>query len=135
MLYEEGGPGGGFNLYLEKGQLRAGAWYKPAWPGTWLAFDKIEPGRWYRAALVLRDAGAAVAPDKLELYVDGTKIGSGQAALVGNHGGDINLGRNGNTAYANASVDAVGDYFTGRLGEVEIYNRALSAEELGRKSR
>jgi PKD repeat protein len=129
-MYEEGGAGNGINLYLLNGKVCGGAWVGAVWPGTWLTEDKIPSNQWVHVAFVLRDAGAAVAPDKLELYVNGKKVASGPAAALPEHTADINVGRCGSSKYQDVPEADVGYYFGGRLGEVRVYNRALSEAEI-----
>ncbi|MBI4026327.1 MAG: PKD domain-containing protein [Verrucomicrobia bacterium] len=135
MLYEEGGSGNGLNLFIHKGALRGGMWAKAVWPGTWLTYDQIEPNKWHHAALVLNQAGATVAADRLILYVDGKKAAAGAAAELPAHAGDIHFGRNGNTLYPEGAVEEIGDYFAGSFGQAEIYNRALAEAEIAARAK
>jgi len=130
MLYEEGGSGNGFNIYLDKGTLYGGGW--GPWPGSWIKYTDVMPGQWYHVALVLRGASATVKPDCLEFYVNGQLTGKGEGAQLPGHVGDVNLGRNGNTLYADKHGDYPSDYFAGQLSEVLIYNKALTADEIAK---
>ena len=132
MLFEEGGPGNGLNLYLEGGKLHAGMWISQFWKGGWVDSGAILPGQWYHVAVLLKDAGETPSPDKLALYVNGAKIASGTAMQLTRHMSDINLGRNGDTLYPGGPAGSPSDYFAGRLDNFAIYNRALSEAEIAR---
>jgi hypothetical protein len=89
---------------------------------------------WYHVALVLRDAGPLAAPDKpgkLELYLDGRKIASAPGAQIATHGNGLNIGRNMGSRMTTTEVGGVVDnFFKGMVGEIRVYNRALSPEEI-----
>jgi hypothetical protein len=128
VLYEEGGPGAGFNLYLEGGVLYAGAWNQGK--GTWLHGKKLARDEWRHAALVVRRE-AKGSETTLELYLDGQRIDSGKAPVVGAHPGDINLGRCGSSLFHDGrAAPQPGYYFAGRFDDFRLANRALSAEEI-----
>ena len=118
------------NLYLDGTSLHAGIWRADVWKGTWVSCEGIEAGKWHSAAVVLRDAGEAVRPGKIELYLDGRQAASGGAARLTYHPGDINIGRNGNTVFQDGPQDKAGTYFAGRIDDLRIYSRALSQAEL-----
>ncbi len=126
VLYEEGGPGSGINLYLDGSTLYAGAWDQGK--GNWLQHEGIDRAAWHHLALVLRSSGAEAAT---ELYLDGQKVAAGQAPLPAAHPGDINLGRSGNTRFHDQRpAEQPGYPFAGRLDDFRIVNRALSAAEV-----
>jgi len=132
MLFEEGGPGTGLNLYLEGGKLHAGMWANNVWKGGWIDSSELQPGQWYHAAVVLKDGGDAPSVDKLALYLNGGKVGMTTAMYLTNHRSDINIGRNGDTCYPTGAVGNPGDYFAGCLDNLAIYNRALSDAEIAK---
>jgi hypothetical protein len=134
-LYEEGGSGSGMNLYLDGRKLYGGVWKRDIWEGTWLGCEGIEAGKWYSAALVLREAGAAAGPDRVELYLNGKRVATGSGAQLSSHPGDINLGRNGDTRYHDGEAGMPGDYFAGRLDDLSIYSRALPKSEIRKRCR
>ncbi len=77
VIYEEGGPGSGINLYLEGELLYAGVWN--GGKGVWLPSKSVDRDRWHHAAVVLRAAKADNAQVAVESYLDGRKIGEGKA--------------------------------------------------------
>ena len=129
VLYEEGGPGSGMNLYLDNDVLFAGAWNQGK--GTWLSSKKLTWDDWHHVALVLRGKKANDPEVALELYLDGQRVAQGKAPLVGAHSGDINLGRCGNTLFHDGrAVDQPDHYFAGRIDDFQIANRSLAPEEV-----
>ena len=130
VLYEEGGSGAGVNVYLDGGTLYAGAWDRRVWPGTWLKCDGIRPGRWHHVAVVLRDAPAKPGADHLLLFVDGKQVGSGDAACIGAHTGDICIGWAGTTLYHDGKTGERSNAFAGRVDDVMVFARALSEAEV-----
>ncbi|MFW6133087.1 MAG: LamG-like jellyroll fold domain-containing protein [Planctomycetota bacterium] len=86
VLYAEGHGGFGFNIYLDDGKVYGGAWAPSGrkWDGHWLS-DEVEPGRWHHVSLVLAGATEEVAEDKLYLYLDGERAGSGPGVRVPRH--------------------------------------------------
>jgi len=135
MIYEEGGYGSGMSIYLDGNSLYGGVWRRDLWDGTWLSQEGIEPNEWYAVALVLRESSEAAAPGKVELYVDGKKVGTGEGAQLAQHPGDINLGRNGDTRYHDAEARKPGDYFSGQIDDLSIYGRALTKREIKKRSK
>ncbi|MGA2618917.1 MAG: LamG-like jellyroll fold domain-containing protein [Thermoguttaceae bacterium] len=129
VLYQEGGPASGINLYLDGGLLYAGVWN--AGKGIWLPSPSVEPRGWHHAAVVLRVAKADVAELAVESYLDGRKSGEGKAPLPAANAATINLGRCGNTLlHGGRTVEQPGHYFAGRMADFRIVNRALTAEEI-----
>ncbi len=130
VLYEEGGPGAGINLYLDGETLYGGAWHLKAWPGTWLKSEGVEAGRWHHVALVLRDAPDKPEPGHLLLFVDGKQAEAGEAASLAAHPGDICIGWAGNTFYHDGKTGERGDAFAGKLDDVLIFARAVTEAEV-----
>jgi len=129
-IFAEGGPGSGFNIYLKNGQLHAGTWAMAIWPGTWLHSGVIEPGVWHHAAITLDNDADTLRADTLTLWLDGARIGSGPAARIPGHVATL-IGRAESTRYDDG-VAKTPDHFAGRISDFRIYNRVLSAEELGK---
>jgi hypothetical protein len=129
VLYEEGGPGSGINLYLDGGVLYAGAWNEGK--GTWLNGKEVERGVWHHVALVLGAAAAKGPEVPLELYLDGREVAGGNAPVPGEHPGDITIGRCGNTLFHDhRAVEQPAHGFAGRIDDFRIANRSWTAEEV-----
>jgi hypothetical protein len=129
VLYEEGGPGSGLNVYLDGSVLYGGAWNEGK--GAWLQSKELDLRGWHHAALVLGANGAKDAEVPLKLYLDGQEVAEGKAPALGAHPGDINLGRCGNTLFHDRRrVEQPGHYFAGRLDDFRIANRSLIPEEV-----
>lgn len=58
------------------------------------------------------------------VYIDGTQAGTGTVEALGNGSGVLNVGRYGSSGG--------GYYFNGKIDDVRVYNRALSASEVTR---
>jgi hypothetical protein len=128
VLYEEGGPGSGINLYLDGEVVRSGVWNNGK--GTWLSGKDVDRQRWHHVALVLRAPKTNDPELAVELYQDGQKVAEGTAPMLGAHAGDVNLGRCGNTLFHdNRAAAQPGHYFAGRIDDFQIINRALAPEE------
>ena len=129
VLYAEGGPKSGINLYLDGGRLYAGVWNGRK--GVWLPSKSLDRDGWHHAAVVLRAAKADDAELAVESYLDGEKIGEGVMPVIEAHAGDINLGRCRRTAlHAGRTLEQPGHYFAGRLDDFRIINRALAPAEI-----
>jgi hypothetical protein len=129
VLYEEGGPGSGINVYLDGALLHGGAWHEGK--GTWVQSKEVEREVWHHVALVLRAKDAKDAEVTLELYLDGERVANGQTVVPAAHPGDINIGRAGNTLFHDKKVaQGPSHYFAGRMDDFRIMNRALDAKAL-----
>jgi hypothetical protein len=129
VLYEEGGPGSGLNLYLDGTALHGGAWQEGK--GAWLQSKGLDLAGWHHVALVLGAAGATGSEVPLKLYLDGQEVAAGKAPALGAHPGDVNLGRCGNTRFHDGrTAEQPGHYFAGRLDDFRLANRSLTAEEV-----
>ena len=129
VLYEEGGPGAGINLYLDGEMLLAGVWTRGK--SAWLETTDFDPDAWHHVAVVLREAKPADPEVAMEVYMDGRKVAGGKAPVLGAHGGDINLGRCGNTRFQDGrTAEQPGCYFAGRIDDFQIVNRALAPDEI-----
>jgi hypothetical protein len=126
VLYEEGGPGSGLNLYVDGAVLRGGVWSENK--GHWLEQKDVTADAWHHVAFVLRGGDKE---SSIELYLDGAKVGTGKAPLLGVHPGDINIGRAGNTRFHDDKVAGQpANPFAGRLDDFRIANRAWTAEQI-----
>ena len=143
ILYEEGGGGKGYNIYIDNGTLYVGAWASVNnWDnGTFLTKDisSLSGADWHQVSMVL-DAGN----NSVKAFFDGEEFGSGHAEALGEHGdeaafGNISLHYNANTGeyerggsrFHDGTVDSSEDYsFNGFIDEARIYDRALNNQEL-----
>jgi len=137
ILYAEGSGNNGLNIFFRGGRLQGGIWATESWPGTWVATEPILANQWYPVALVLRNAkhekpepGDA---DNLELYLNGKKVSAGVSGQLPTHKREaLTLAGGGSTLFPEKwHVQR----FAGRLGEVRVYNRALSPTEIAEWSK
>ena len=134
VLYEEGGGTRGLNFYLSSGELFVGGWNGGgnSWEETYLSTELIDTD-WHHVALVLEaEVSTDLQPNVFKAYLDGKEFGGGSAATLDPHSGDIALGgNNGATRYHDGNANGSGDHFKGWLDEFHLWNRALSASEIG----
>jgi hypothetical protein len=120
-LYDEGGSRNGLALRVNAGALEAVACNRGNSVRTSAPFTSTT---WKDVAVVF-DRGS------FRLYVDGSEMASVKAgfAAVGTHGSASALGASGwGDAFGRSTTGA---FFAGLIDDVRIYNRALSAEEIG----
>lgn len=145
VLYEEGGPTRGLNIYLDNGQLVVGGWNAIAeesnWQGTWLSTAQtpvqVNSGQWHHVALVLK-GDETVQNDSLIAYLDGQEFGRGVGSQLWEHPGDIGLGNiKGKTVLASPDDDqgiitaeSEGHGFIGVIDQFSVYDYALNAEAI-----
>lgn len=138
VIYEQGGGGpaggtstGGLNVYLFGSTLYTGIWCYE-WPTNWGKWfnTTISAGKWYHVALVYSNSNTVA------MYVDGKLINKDSVinAYQAN-GGDVNIGRNGNTrfhddSWMNNQGYIVGHFFNGKVDELRLYNGALGMAEI-----
>jgi len=139
VLFAEGSEDGGFNIYLEAGQVHGGAWAMDGvtWPGEWL-HAKVKADQWHHVTLVLDNATDRLVDGKLKLYVDGKRIGAAPGRLVPRPFGPPRVGTgalNGETRtrFYQPPVDLMGDDnddseaspFVGRIDDFRYANTAI----------
>lgn len=144
VLYEEGGGGKGYNIYIDNGTLYVGAWANEnGWDnGTFLTKDisSISSADWQQVSLVLDSDN-----NSLKAYLNGEEFASGHAEAMGHHGdeaafGSVSLHYNessgetlrGGARFHDGSVDIPDDHFgfDGLIDEARIYDRALNDQEI-----
>ena len=71
-IFEEGGRTRGLVINVFDGQVYVAGWNRAEynWDGAWPSAP-VESGVWYHVALVIRDADAAVEPNKFEMWLNG----------------------------------------------------------------
>lgn len=134
VLYEEGGTARGLNTYISGDDLYVGGWNLPGresgWQGSWIkAANSVKVGQWQHVAVVL-DGGDTVRANALTAYLDGEKVGSRKGSQLWAHGDAIALG---NIAGRTRFHDGIGvgtQGLSGVLDEVNIYNQALSGDQV-----
>ena len=133
VLFKQGGSSRGLNVYLSDGRLHVAAWSgKANWPGTYLASDPLQPGRWYHAALTI-DAPERLTPNTLTGYLNGVAFASGPAAAVQTHRGNISLGSlDQSTRFHDVPLGSGQSRaaFTGTIDDFRVYDRALTPSEI-----
>lgn len=123
-IYEEGGNGRGFGVYLKDGYIYAGAWHA----GNWELFMSApaESNRRYLVELYYKEAS-----DLVEFYLNGDYIDSlgGITTAMTAHNDQSTLGGAFSSAlYAdlNEPRKLGGYYFKGRLHEIVVHNATLN---------
>ena len=134
VIFEEGGGTRGLNIYIDNGSLYVGGWNRDAsqvnWTGTWLSTSSISSQRWHHVTLRLENGTNTVEPDKFKGFLDGIEFGSGDGSLLYAHGGNISMGRNGNTRFHDGNDNTAGEYFEGKIEEFRIWNEARSLDDI-----
>ena len=133
VLYEEGGGSGGLNIYIENGQLYVGGWSNGvnSWEGTYLNTE-LSDTEWHHVALVLNaEISINLQPDTFKGFLDGLEFGSGAAATLDLHSGNIAIGAvRGATQFHDGNSGLGGFRFSGLVDEFHLWNRALAPREI-----
>ena len=127
-IYEEGGRTRGLVLNVFEGQVYVGGWNRAEynWNGAFPSAP-VESGVWYHIALVIREADAAVEPDKFEMWLNGELVASEDGGALYGHGDDIGIGHvNANAVFHDEDGSGTDiHYFGGIIDEVIVYNSAF----------
>ena len=133
VMYEEGGSARGLNIYVDEDRLFVGGWNRPVdesnWKGTWLSTDSLESSRWQHVALVL-DGGSGVTDGAFRAYLNGQLFGSGEGSQLWGRIGRASVGSVSGTTRFHSGSDNAQSPFSGAIDELQIYNTALSAQEV-----
>jgi hypothetical protein len=132
-VFEEGGRTRGLVIYVHEGQVYVAGWNRAEynWDGAWISAP-IGSNEWHAAALVIRDAGDAVEPDKFEMWLDGDLIGKEPGGQIYNHADDNGIGdTNTNVVFHDEDGSGSGWFFEGMIDQVWVLNEALSGADLG----
>ncbi len=137
-IYEEGGSARGLAIYLFDARLYVGGWNAQSgesnWSGTYLSTTNVTAGQWHHVALVL-DGGATTTPEAFSAYLDGEMIATGDGSQLWAHSDAIGVGGlNGGTLLHDGTTSGTHG-FAGRIDDGRIYNRALSADDIGWRAR
>lgn len=128
VLFEEGGGTNALSLYIDNGNLYVQVRDSGEF-GPFNIMTAVSTGTTYHAALVFDPFGAGMFTG----YLNGVSFGSAAVTTdLDSHGGDIAIGsqRNANFFHDGADGAAFDHFFQGRIGEVAIYNSALSQADL-----
>lgn len=132
-IFEEGGRTRGLVINVFDGEVYVAGWNRAEynWDGAWLS-TSVESGVWYHVALVIREADAAVEPDKFEMWLNGELIESADGGALYGHGDDIGIGHvNANAVFHDDDGSGTDiHYFGGMIDEVIVYNSAFDAADL-----
>ncbi len=126
VIYEEGGGGNGYNIYIENGSIFVSAWRGNTF--NLILSEEIEANTAYTTGFVF-DSNV---DDVFRGYLNGVQIGElSNTVAQAAHGGSIGIGGMNNASQFNG-VDAAGDgfQFRGEIGELLIYNNALKGDDL-----
>jgi len=126
VLYEEGGPKNGINMYLSDGKLWGGAYSTDnGFAGSWIN-TPISTG-WHHVAIVY-----SVSGDFFRLYLDGDlKQSVADGGEIYWHTGETALGALwGKGRFENGPTEvSEAHHFSGMLDEFRVHTRALTAQE------
>ena len=131
-IFEEGGRTRGLVINVFDGQVYVAGWNRAEynWDGAWPSAP-VESGVWYHVALVIRDADAAVEPNKFEMWLNGELVASEDGGALYGHGDDIGIGHvNANAVFHDddgAGTDI--HYFGGIIDEVIVYGSAFDESD------
>jgi hypothetical protein len=136
MIFEEGGQTRGINGYLAGSTLYVGGWNngENGWNTTFLSTNGISTGTWYHVAIVL-DADSEVDPTAFRGYLNGVQFGAGDGAALNRHTDACAIGMCRATSKLHSgNVSSSGLPFCGAVDEFVVYNRVLTADEVGELS-
>lgn len=129
VLWEQGSNGRGLNLYLDGGNIYAGAWNAPT-AGGWKVFRStpVAANTEYLAILVFDAATSAVTAYLGTTAFSGTTTASGTVAALPTQGDESTLGGMiSSTLFHDGSSVLSGYYFSGAIAEVFAWNTALDS--------
>jgi hypothetical protein len=132
VIYEEGDASHGFNVYLDgSGSLVAAAW-SDNWTGDHFSTStSVSANTSYVVTLVFDADGT----NNLELFVDGSSVGTASDAGIGTmptHSGDVGIGNVVDGTQFGASTEVTGtgnEGFAGHVAELQLFNDAVNAAQ------
>lgn len=134
VIFEEGAGKKGLSIYIDSGQLYVGGWNQSdGWVGTFLSTDAISSDTWHHVSLVLdTDGSNTLQADAFKAYLDGTEFGSGEGVKLTSHGNPTGVGGiNSGARFHTGEASGFGSHaLGGSIGDLQLYNRALSASEI-----
>ncbi len=128
ILFEEGGNGNGFNVYLDEGELYVGAWRGTTYSD--FLSTEVDPFTPYHAALVFDSDNDIFAG-----YLNGEEFDSltDSRDAMAEHVGKIAIGAMDNDTRFHDDQGGAGSglyHFHGLVDSVALYNQALSTEQI-----
>lgn len=132
VLYQDGSSNSNIiNIYVDNGKLYTGISSKPGthpeWDGTWLD-AQVEAGKWHHVAFVLDNADKDELTECFHAYLNGQRIGSGQALL--NRPNWARIGGNWSTRFHDGESAEHSPSVNGLIDEVAVFSTAFSEEEI-----
>lgn len=126
VLYEQGGGTRGLNMFIEGGDIYISGWNfrETVWSAN--VSDSISTNTAYVASLVYDGVAGTFTG-----YLNGSSLGTINALdLLYTHSGDIGIGAMNNGGYYVTDSDGGdGNYFTGHIGELVLYDNAISSSD------
>ncbi len=143
VLFEEGGGGNGFNLYVHNGQLVAGAWRTGGAAGeqfTQFLSTPVDSATTYQAQLVFDRLNTSGNPNlnnpngtnSVTLFLDGKAAAQGWVpSTMLAHTGLTAIGAMRNdTRFTTGPAGGNGNHFAGVIDEVALYNSGLTTNQI-----
>ncbi|MFP4423881.1 MAG: LamG-like jellyroll fold domain-containing protein [Candidatus Woesearchaeota archaeon] len=127
ILYEEGGPVNGMNIYIRDGKIFIGSWSESTvWAEGLYLSKEINKDVFYHVVLDFNYEG------NLSLYLNGKKIDSQPIPdYLDNHPNADSIGcKKENTQLDDGDSSGDGLFFNGTIDVFRIWNRSLSEEEI-----
>ena len=128
VLYEEGGPGSGLNLYLDGDVLYAGAWNQGK--GTWLHGKDLERDVWHHAALVAACRGEGIEAASNCIWTDKRSATARRRCSAPIPATSTSADAGTRCFHDRQAAGQPGIHFAGRIDDFRIVNRALKVEEV-----
>lgn len=138
ILYEEGGSGRGFNIYVHNATLYAGGWDlavdsgigdQEAWSGSWRQATVAGAGVWHHVTIMFdaRQTPTQLTSGVFQAYLDGVEMsGSTQGMQMHTHSdaGALGYVSAGGTRMHDGAT-TVTNFLAGALDELTIWNRVF----------
>lgn len=135
MLYEEGGPTRGVNIYLFNGDIYFGAFNNASdgagSPWTFKSvLASVNPNTTYVLTNVFK--GNSSSSGSIETFLNGDSVGvTSGVGLLYDHTANISIGQNGDgTVVEGNNTNSSNQFYNGLLGEFLFYNLALNQNQI-----
>ena len=127
VIYQQGGPTRGMNIYIENGNLFAGAWdLSSSWAGTWLTSSNISSVIWNHVVFVFD-----TILDVMKITTNGSEsmASISTVAMPGHSPGRIGSSPLG-TRFADGTGGSISSFqsnsYLGYIDEIRYYSDALA---------